>query len=660
MVKYIFSTILFLISIAGFGQTNYYVKNGGNDGYTGLSDAQAWATLGKADDVTFAPGDTLFIARGSTFKEQFIPKGDGDATAQAVITAYGTGAKPIITGRDTVNGWSDDGEWSRPWPATRPNVWYQAEARTPLYWTAFRMWLNGVEEERPENFPPTAEKPWYWHEDDSLFIYSTTNPGATFTSIEKGTCYYSGFDFDLDHYFTLQNLDLQHFYMCVRIDGADGIVIDSCNMTGYFGVNAFADGGIESRDCVIKNCNFSTNLAFNSGWEAYYTEDAIKVGCNCNNWDIYDNYVSDWGHASIVLECLQTDGRRIDSIRIHDNYFTSPNIDYGGRIAADYYSGQANKIYKNIINDISIRNQFNGDSLEVSYNVFNDISSPSWRLGYGSAIAIQGYNASTTPSYMKFHNNIINDCDDHGIDISHYTGRRPKEHNEFINNIFFNCADYGLSMYTNSLDSGIYSNIFRNNIFHTTGVSNIIRYHNVPMTVTEFNSQNGFENDIILDNLNVDPLFVTDTFLLQLTSPAINGGIGIGYMTDYPGNPIIGAPDIGAYEYQFPVQATTGKAWEPALSKRDHKTTINVQQNDWMIGGVPVAATANDLNEISGLPKIYTAVGDTSNYPVPAKVGDLFIDTSASKVYVAVSAARNGWVILNFIIVLAFIRRRRR
>lgn len=62
-------------------------------------------------------------------------------------------------------------------------------------------------------------------------------------------------------------------------------------------------------------------------------------------------------------------------------------------------------------------------------------------------------------------------------------------------------------------------------------------------------------------------------------------------------------------------------------------------------------------------PTIQSAAGDTSNYTVPDKIGDLYIDTSAGKVYVSVAAARGGWRILNYILPLFFIvsyRRRRR
>jgi hypothetical protein len=46
-------------------------------------------------------------------------------------------------------------------------------------------------------------------------------------------------------------------------------------------------------------------------------------------------------------------------------------------------------------------------------------------------------------------------------------------------------------------------------------------------------------------------------------------------------------------------------------------------------------------------PEIHVFAGDTSNYNTPDKIGDFFINTSTSKLYVSVTAARNGWVILN-------------
>lgn len=60
-------------------------------------------------------------------------------------------------------------------------------------------------------------------------------------------------------------------------------------------------------------------------------------------------------------------------------------------------------------------------------------------------------------------------------------------------------------------------------------------------------------------------------------------------------------------------------------------------------------------------PTIHSAAGDTSNYATPGKIGDIYIDTSNSKVYISKSAYRGGWLILNMLLpVFIIIKRRRR
>ena len=56
------------------------------------------------------------------------------------------------------------------------------------------------------------------------------------------------------------------------------------------------------------------------------------------------------------------------------------------------------------------------------------------------------------------------------------------------------------------------------------------------------------------NGVNGDPLFVNaaaGNFHLQSTSPAINKGTDVSSIraVDYEGNPIVGLPDIGAFEY---------------------------------------------------------------------------------------------------------------
>jgi hypothetical protein len=59
---------------------------------------------------------------------------------------------------------------------------------------------------------------------------------------------------------------------------------------------------------------------------------------------------------------------------------------------------------------------------------------------------------------------------------------------------------------------------------------------------------------------NKDPKLnspVSYDYTLQSTSPAINAGVDVGLTTDYLGNPIIGLPDLGAYESTFTAVPST-------------------------------------------------------------------------------------------------------
>ena len=49
-----------------------------------------------------------------------------------------------------------------------------------------------------------------------------------------------------------------------------------------------------------------------------------------------------------------------------------------------------------------------------------------------------------------------------------------------------------------------------------------------------------------------DPQFMSNpgNYQLQSTSPAINAGTPLGYTYDRIANPIVGAPDLGAFEHQ--------------------------------------------------------------------------------------------------------------
>ncbi|MFF6776695.1 right-handed parallel beta-helix repeat-containing protein [Streptomyces sp. NPDC012637] len=62
------------------------------------SQASPFNSIGQANGRTYAPGDTLAFASGTTCTGSLAPRGSGTATAPVTLTSYGTGALPVIDG----------------------------------------------------------------------------------------------------------------------------------------------------------------------------------------------------------------------------------------------------------------------------------------------------------------------------------------------------------------------------------------------------------------------------------------------------------------------------------------------------------------------------------------------------------------------------------
>jgi len=91
----------------------YYVKTGGNDLADGLSDLNAWATIDKVNTFWNAPGfnpdDIICFNRGNRFEGTLEAARSGSAGHTINFMAYGSGAKPIISGFNIISGWVSEG-----------------------------------------------------------------------------------------------------------------------------------------------------------------------------------------------------------------------------------------------------------------------------------------------------------------------------------------------------------------------------------------------------------------------------------------------------------------------------------------------------------------------------------------------------------------------
>lgn len=129
MKRYILS-ILILIGALQAGATDYYFSNsGGNDATGNGSQGTPYQTLSKLNTLLNAAvaGDRFFLKRGDTWYGSISFSRSGNSTSRITIGAYGTGAKPVVTGFTTLPSVTS-GNWTQ--ISTSPNIWETTNAVT--------------------------------------------------------------------------------------------------------------------------------------------------------------------------------------------------------------------------------------------------------------------------------------------------------------------------------------------------------------------------------------------------------------------------------------------------------------------------------------------------------------------------------------------------
>lgn len=106
---------------------DYYVSADGDDSADGTSPETAWQTLTElnARFPGLSPGDRIALRRGDTFHGTLEISRSGEIDAPIVITAYGVGPDPVISGFTSLSSWSSQGGGVHSSPlscASTPNI----------------------------------------------------------------------------------------------------------------------------------------------------------------------------------------------------------------------------------------------------------------------------------------------------------------------------------------------------------------------------------------------------------------------------------------------------------------------------------------------------------------------------------------------------------
>lgn len=423
----------------GTGTTYYIDAVNGNDSYDGMSKDTAWQTTAKVSNMKFNPGENVLFKRGQIFYGTLEISSQGTIDNPILYGSYGEGNKPTLSDLKTKTfSWTDVGN----------NIWKTSDLSLDIK----RLRRNGQEilvaptqSELGQAVPTLYE--WYYSS-GLLYLYSTTNPNNdsfTFSqnkhiisSLSKSyiTLYdlqvYGGNEYAIYGTYannvSLLSIDVGYMaYNAIRITNAENLLIDSCTIDAHWTLDYSGAGYTDET------------------WKG--TREGLWLTNNVHAPTVRNNIIKDWHHSGINLVASLNSGEAIDNLKFYNNYITSPNIPYGGRL----------NLSGNIKNS------------EFYDNTFKDMRGGRLQIGGGT----EGHN--------KFYNNLFENMSDSplkgtGIEggavrIGDWLGEN--QYQTFTNNVFIKCGSLCIDIGggDNSTVLKVHDIIFSYNKFDEAGIS---------------------------------------------------------------------------------------------------------------------------------------------------------------------------------------------
>lgn len=446
----------------------------------------------------------MFLKRGERWRENITFAYSGTAGSPIVIDAYGTGAKPLLLGSTNSASWTTNGG----------NVWKTAAFASGQY--VGNLIFNGrtfcgVREDTLSSL--TAQGQYYYNRTDrKVYLYSATIPSTYYTDIEccldilpNGSNCNDLIDIVDQNYITIRNIDMQ----CAA---TLGIMVRGT-----------------SSHITVENCNFK--------WIGGSLWNGARQG------DSFSLYVSTQTSTDITVryntmsQCFDggpniqiTSTGTIRRVYFHHNVIDSTNF------GIYCYSNVAGATIDSVFWDNNTMvNQGRGWST-------------SQRLPLGDSLISGGisfpFSLLGTVTHFYIRNNVVYN--------PYWSATAPADWKKRESALCFS--------YNNTAVNDSLMTISYNRYYVPTGNMVFYRAYGTPIdgnnylrgvyTSAQFatwKSDHGHDAGSTVG----DPIFMSSTdFRLAVSSPCVNAGANLGYTQDILGNPIVGVPDIGAYESQ--------------------------------------------------------------------------------------------------------------
>ncbi|WP_456323230.1 hypothetical protein [Hydrogenimonas sp.] len=493
-------TLILIMFISGsvFAATYYVDALNGNDSSNGTSPATAWKSLSKVGSFPFVAGDRILFKKGEKFYGNFRFRRNGSVEQPIIFASYGDGEKPLLScvKKKRLN-----------WVSLGDNLWKTNDISTSIQ----RILRNDKEILQAHSLDELGKKvpdmiSWFKRGND-LYLYSATNPNSDFFSysecsqiiltvdisnlVFKDLAFKGGNTASLNliagSNITFQNLDLGEMaYMGIQFESkgkpSEGITIDGCNIDAHWDLNYFEAG-----------IGFAT-------WRG--TREGVFLNGNFNNAEIKNSIFKNWHHSGINVWANPTNPNFVNNMKIINNYITSPDIPYGGKLSFAGNVRNSEIAYNTFENMYGGRMQMDGNNNHVHHNLFKNLYNATIKYGEGGGIRLGNWNRENYGHLIE--NNVFKNCYSNAIDVGGTNHPNNGVHDiTFKNNIFD--ANINSSLY----DSYIYirkgattSNLtFVNNDFVTLSSNDkIINRSGIKFTLSEFSAKSFNDGSRVSDN----------------------------------------------------------------------------------------------------------------------------------------------------------------
>jgi hypothetical protein len=542
----------------------YYVKNGGNDGNSGLSDLLAWETIAKVQSTLTGnqSDNSVLFKRGSTWREKYTVPAYGTSGHPFTIGAYDSGANPKLAGSALKTSFTVEGSY-----------WYTAASPAPL-----QAFFDGSRLTKVADKGDLGTGKWWWDSGNSR-VYIADNPSG-------------------------HTVEASSFGVGIDIQSRSWLVFDGLTVTQSITQGIVVNGGATaSANNVWQNCIFSNNyfqgIKFWSGGPALQSNNIVQdceVAYNGGSGVQFQNHTPDgiirrnYVHHNCILEVDTTDHLYTAGIKVNcgegmvieENYVCysglglTGNRDSGSGIWLDSYPDH------DPFTPCEVRyNRIHGDyycgiRVEITHDarIYGNVVSGTNGWDEAAGICVFGHQDigdGDTCEDNLIYNNTVYGCTPHGIYVLCDTTKTLLSRNLFKNNISIGntmnlCAIYGGD---NTVGQGT-GNTYWYNCFGAQSTG-FIRYGylNYYATYAAWEA----DSKVIKDggtthSIQSDPLLTNPTthdFTLQADSPCINAGVNLGETYKYglmhdsawPAAVVLGDQgvygegwEIGAYIYE--------------------------------------------------------------------------------------------------------------